>query len=139
YAFSSLSPSRKNGFVNLRPFWHRIVHRMQAPPESAGTPGMLSRAWYWASTTEFLQTAPDTIVGRLAKNCDFSLLPTQRNAWLAQILLLQTQLVGLNGSLFLEFNIPRMGRRIDAVLLIGPVVCVIEFKVGESTFQRGAV
>ena len=41
--------------------------------------------------------------------------------------------------MFLEFNIPRMGRRIDAVLLIGPVVFVIEFKVGESTFDRAAV
>jgi hypothetical protein len=42
-------------------------------------------------------------------------------------------------ALFLEFNIPRMGRRIDAVLLIGPVVFVIEFKVGESVFERAAV
>ena len=48
-------------------------------------------------------------------------------------------LVGLTGALFLEFNIPRMGRRIDAVLLVGPVVFVIEFKVGESTFDRAAV
>ena len=48
-------------------------------------------------------------------------------------------LVGLTGALFLEFNIPRMGRRIDAVLLVGPVVFVIEFKVGESAFDRAAV
>ena len=39
----------------------------------------------------------------------------------------------------MEFNIPRMGRRVDAVLLIGPVVFVIEFKVGESVFERAAV
>ena len=32
-----------------------------------------------------------------------------------------------------------MGRRIDAVLLVGPVVFVIEFKVGESVFERAAV
>jgi hypothetical protein len=53
--------------------------------------------------------------------------------------LLQICLAGLTGSLFLEFNIPRMGRRIDAVLLIGPVVFVLEFKVGESVFERGAL
>ena len=58
---------------------------------------------------------------------------------MAQIGLLQAQLVGFSGSLFLEFNIPRMGRRIDAVLLIGPVAFVIEFKVGESAFERAAV
>lgn len=56
-----------------------------------------------------------------------------------QISLLRTWLVGLNGSLFLEFNVPRMGRRIDAVLLVGPVVFVIEFKVGDEAFDRAAV
>jgi hypothetical protein len=39
----------------------------------------------------------------------------------------------------LEFNIPRMGSRVDAVLLIGPVVFVVEFKVGEAAFDRAAV
>jgi hypothetical protein len=52
---------------------------------------------------------------------------------------LQQRLDGLKGSIFLEFNIPRMGRRIDAVLLVGPVVFVIEFKVGDTRFDRAAV
>ena len=98
-----------------------------------------SRAWFSASIGDFLQTQPDAVVGRLAINSDFTLLLTQKDAWLAQIGFLQAHLVGLSGSLFLEFNIPRMGRRIDAVLLIGPVVFVIEFKVGESAFERAAV
>ena len=98
-----------------------------------------SRAWFSASIGDFLQTQPDAVVGRLATNSDFTLLLTQKDAWLAQIGFLQAHLVGLSGSLFLEFNIPRMGRRIDAVLLIGPVVFVIEFKVGESAFERAAV
>lgn len=98
-----------------------------------------SRAWYGASISEFIESQPDVIVGRLATNNQFALLPTQKDAWLAQICLLQSCLVGLTGSLFLEFNIPRMGRRIDVVLLIGPVVFVIEFKVGEKTFDRAAV
>jgi hypothetical protein len=58
---------------------------------------------------------------------------------LAQIGFLQDNLVGLSGALFLEFNIPRMGRRIDAVLLIGAVVFVVEFKVGDTAFERAAV
>jgi len=58
---------------------------------------------------------------------------------LAQISLLQDQLSGLTGSVFLEFSIPRMGRRVDAVVLIGPVVFVLEFKVGERTFDRAGV
>ena len=98
-----------------------------------------SRAWFSASIGDFLQTQPDTVVGRLATNSDFTLLLTQKDACLAQIGFLQAHLVGPSGSLFLRFNIPRMGRRIDTVLLIGPVVFVIEFKVGESAFERAAV
>ena len=97
------------------------------------------RAWYSAFIGDFIQTQPDTIVGRLARNGGFPLLPTQRDAWLEQIAFLQDRLVGLTGALFLEFNIPRMGRRVDAALLLGPVVFVIEFKVGESAFERAAV
>ena len=112
---------------------------MEAPAEPARITGVSSRAWYGASITDFLKAQPDTIVGQLVRNGNFALLPTQKDAWLAQIRFLQDRLVGLTGALFLEFNIPRMGRRIDTVLLVGPVVFVIEFKVGESTFDRAAV
>lgn len=98
-----------------------------------------SRAWYGASIAEFLNAQPDTVIGRLATNSTFSDLRSQKDAWLSQIDHLQTHLVGLSGSVFLEFNIPRMGRRIDAVLLIGPIIFVVEFKVGEKTFDRAAV
>jgi hypothetical protein len=99
----------------------------------------ISRAWYGASIAEFLQTASDSVIGKLATNGEFSLLPTQRDAWLVQIQVLKTSLEGMTGSLFLEFNIPRMGRRIDAVVLAGPVVFVVEFKVGEATFDRASI
>jgi hypothetical protein len=116
-----------------------IIPQMEAPLEPAHIEKGSSRAWYSASIFEFLQAPPETIVGRLVSNCDFSLLTTQTDAWLVQIAFLQARLVGLTGALFLEFNIPRMGRRIDAVLLVGPVVFVIEFKVGESKFERAAI
>ncbi|HSQ20168.1 MAG TPA: DNA/RNA helicase domain-containing protein, partial [Blastocatellia bacterium] len=64
---------------------------------------------------------------------------TQKDAWFAEIDFLQVNLTGLTGALFLEFNIPRMGRRIDTVLVVGPIVFVIEFKVGESNFDRAAL
>lgn len=103
------------------------------------TRALSSRAWYSASIAGFLKARSDAIVGQLTTNGDFSLLITQRDAWLAQIKFLQTNLKGLTGSVFLEFTIPRMGRRIDAVLLIGPVVFVVEFKVGQVTFDRSAI
>ena len=131
-AHGTVSASLRRSFLGIMP-------RMETPPELAHITAVSSRAWYGASIAEFLQTQPDTILGQLVRNSAFSLLPTQKDAWLTQIDLLQDRLVGLSGSLFLEFNIPRMGRRIDAVLLIGPVVFVIEFKVGESEFERAAM
>ena len=113
---------------------------MEIPTDSQRPPvGLSQRAWYSAAISDFLRTQPDTIIGQLATNGDFALLPTQRDAWLVQISLLQVNLVGLTGSLFLEFSIPRIGRRIDTVLLIDSVVFVIEFKVGRIAFERAAV
>ena len=77
-------------------------------------------------------------MAQLALNGEFDLLLTQRKAWEVQVELLQGSLVGLNGSLYLEFNIPRMGRRIDAVLLIESAIFVLEFKVGETAVDRVA-
>jgi hypothetical protein len=48
----------------------------------------------------------------------------------------KTALSGIEGSIFLEFVVPRIGSRIDAVLISGPVLFVIEFKVGAEAFSR---
>jgi hypothetical protein len=100
---------------------------------------LASRFWYGASIGEFLAAADEVVLGDLARNCDFALIPTQRDAWLAQIEFLRSRLAGLVGFIFFEFNIPRMGRRIDTVLVIGPVVFAIEFKIGQETFDRAAI
>lgn len=98
-----------------------------------------SRAWYGAPVGQFLATGGDAIVGELVRSGTFTVCPEQADAWRAQIAFLRGRLVGLTGSVFFEFSIPRMGRRIDVVLLIGPVVFVVEFKVGASVFDRAAI
>lgn len=103
------------------------------------TPASISRAWYGATITEFLQAQSEQVIGHLITNSDFAILPTQRDAWLVQISVLNEVLQGIVGSVFLEFSIPRMGRRIDAVVVAGAVVFALEFKVGESTFDRAAI
>src|SRR5207244_11766989 len=98
-----------------------------------------SAAWYGATISQFLDTHTDSVFAQLASNHEFALLSTQKHAWLQQIQFLRINLAGLVGSIYLEFNIPRMGRRIDVVLLIGSIVFVVEFKVGETIFDRAAV
>lgn len=103
------------------------------------SPDPCRRAWYGASIAEFLQATPQEICGTLLASAEFSVLQTQRDAWLTQVTVLSESLSGLSGSVLLEYSIPRMGRRIDAVLLIGPVVLAIEFKVGEARFVPAAI
>src|SRR5690348_7235780 len=93
------------------------------------------RYWYGSSIQDFLTADVDKVLAELTKGSTFSVLPTQRDAWLAQIDILRGQIKGLKGGIFLEFSIPRMGRRIDTILLIGPSVFVVEFKVGETLFD----
>lgn len=106
-------------------------------PKRANRPP--NRAWYDATIEGFINADPDAVLGRLATNGAFALLPTQRDAWLAQIEFLREKLSGLHGNMFLEFTIPRMGRRIDVVLVIGPIVFVVEFKVGQAKHDRAAI
>jgi hypothetical protein len=97
------------------------------------------RFWYGASISEFVESNGEKIVGQLTLNSSFDIDRTQAAAWLAQIDFLQAEVKGFTGSIFFEFNIPRMGRRIDVVLVIGPVIFAIEFKVGEKAFDRSAI
>lgn len=112
---------------------------MELPNPTISAKASSLRFWYGGSIAQFLDASSEAVLGQLAFNCDFALIPTQRDAWLAQIEFLRRELKGLSGSIFFEFNIPRMGRRIDVALVIGPVIFAIEFKVGEKAFDRSAI
>jgi hypothetical protein len=74
----------------------------------------------------------------LAKHNTFTLEHTQRDAWLAEISILRNTLCNFQGKIYFEFSIPRMGQRIDTILLVGPVIFVLEFKIGEKVFTQYA-
>ena len=102
----------------------------------------VTRAWYGAPISEFLISSADHVLGALANGSgrtNISVDPAQSAAWLAEIEILKDNLTGLTGHIFLEFTIPRMGRRIDAVLLIGSVIILLEFKVGARHFDRAGL
>ncbi len=93
------------------------------------------RSYYAATLRVFCADDCDEILARMARQNDFDLVITQRDAWLEQASILQRALARYAGSIYLEFTIPRMGRRIDAVVIIGPVIFVLEFKVGATAFH----
>lgn len=95
----------------------------------------IARSYYSASIEAFLTSTRDEVIGKIIQRCEFEILPTQRTAWVEQIKILKTSLHSLRGWLHFEFVVPRMGHRIDVVLIIEHVVFAIEFKVGESRFH----
>ena len=96
----------------------------------------MNRAYYSDSIEEFLQTSPAEIIGRLTERSEFLVGPEQVFAWQSEIEVLRTSIPGKKGAIHFEFTIPRMGRRIDVLLLIGPVIFVLEFKVGAREFSN---
>lgn len=99
----------------------------------------LERFWYGDSIPSFLATDVNEILGKLSRYAGDGHFSDQRETWLAQIDLLQAQLTDLEGWIFFEFNIPRMGRRVDVILVLGSVIYALEFKVGEKTYDRAAI
>jgi hypothetical protein len=99
----------------------------------------VKREYYSASITDFLTTSDTEILGQLANANPFALDTTQKSAWFEQITILKRVLINRIGRIYFEYAIPRMGKRIDVVLIIGPVIFVLEFKVGESHFNSSAL
>lgn len=101
--------------------------------------GALSRAWYQSPIGDFCRNGHEVVLGRLLEHATQEVLPSQRDAWQEQYRLLRPALERHEGHIFWEFAIPRMGRRIDVVLLIRSTLLVIEFKIGQSDFGSDAV
>jgi len=99
----------------------------------------MKREYYSDSIAAFLITKTDEILGKLVSNNDFASEKTQCDAWLEEIDILKGLLSHYQGSIYFEYSIPRMGKRIDVVLLIGPVIFVLEFKTGEKQITSSAL
>ena len=99
----------------------------------------MQREYYSDTITEFIATSPNEILGTLAISNDFQLEQTQRDTWLEEIYILKKSLSKFTGSIYFEYSIPRMGKRIDVVLIISSVILVLEFKVGACDFPSYAV
>jgi len=99
----------------------------------------MKRAYYDDSITNFLITSPEEIIGKIALKNEFPLEQTQKDAWLAEIIILKAVLTPYKGSIYFEYSIPRMGQRIDVIILIGSVIFILEFKIGEKEYSSYAI
>jgi hypothetical protein len=77
------------------------------------------------------------LFGQLAQKLPFAIEPTQSAAWKYQIGHLRTLAAELPGAhFFMEFLIPRMGRRVDLIVIFDGVIFVVEYKVHKHQFDR---
>jgi Schlafen group 3, DNA/RNA helicase domain len=92
-------------------------------------------AYYGATVEAFLSEDPVYITGKLAKSHGHDVELEQLRAWEEEIKILPPALKDTAGTIYLEFDVPRLASRIDAVLIVGPAILAIEFKVGEKLYR----
>ena len=93
------------------------------------------KAYYCNSIPGFIKEESRSIIGDLIKH-SFELNVEQRDAWNSQISELQTRLENacIEGDIIFEYDIIRLGKRIDVILLIRNMVFSLEFKNGKNIF-----
>lgn len=91
--------------------------------------------YYKDNIDSFIQKSRAEIIGQITLSNQFDSNRNQNKSWELQIYILQKALKSYNGTIFFEFSIPRMGKRVDALVIIENSVFVIEFKVGESKYH----
>lgn len=91
-------------------------------------------SYYSDSITDFLKKSSESIIGEIALTNKFGNNQNEVFAWENQIQILKESLIGKEGYLFFEFSVPRMGKRIDCLLIVQNIIFVLEFKVGEKEY-----
>lgn len=102
---------------------------------------MAAKRFYYSDTiSNFLVKSSDEIVGILAQSYTQDINKETSNSWIEEIDVLRKTLSYYKGrgSVYFEYNIPRMGRRADVIVLIDEIVFILEFKTAEQHFTRDA-
>ena len=94
-----------------------------------------SRCLYDKSFMGFLNDSSESVFGIICDRYHGDAPTTAREAWWDEISIMQSALSQLNekdGQIIFEYDIPRLGKRIDVVLLLKGIIFCIEFKVGKD-------
>lgn len=105
--------------------------------------GAIRRWMYGKGLMHFLRQDASSILGELLRYSAGNIEVTQRNAWEEQVRVMKSfslpDDLAFFSRIYFEMTVPRLGRRADVVLIIGHVMFILEFKVGESSFTRSAL
>ncbi|MCR4793236.1 MAG: DUF2075 domain-containing protein [Lachnospiraceae bacterium] len=100
------------------------------------------RCLYESSIEVFLERDRESVFGSLCDKYHGDALTGTREAWINEIDILKRslgELQHIDGRIVFEYDIPRLGKRIDVVLLLRGIIFCLEFKVGESSVLEADV
>lgn len=103
---------------------------------------LMTRCLYHASIHEFLQQSPVALLGTFVNNYHGVAMTTTNEAWTDEIHIMQEVLLPWkdeDGQVIFEYDIPRLGKRIDVVLLLRGLIFCLEFKVGEREMLQSNI
>ena len=92
-------------------------------------------SYYEDSINKFLNRDTDNILGIISSNNSSAETKIQqKNTWIQEINILKRELKGLDGRIIFEYTIPRMGKRVDNIILHKNIIFVLEFKCGSEKY-----
>lgn len=95
----------------------------------------MRKDYYNNTISDFIKISKESILGQLLIEDKFNTEQLQKDAWSYEIDILKDQLINTSdGYIVFEYTIPRIGDRIDVVLLIKGIIFVLEFKVHKKSF-----
>lgn len=100
------------------------------------------RCLYDNDMDSFLDKEKESVFGLLCDRYHGDAQTTTREAWIGEIDILQSVLLpwkNMGGRIVFEYDIPRLGKRLDVVLLLNGIIFCLEFKVGESKILESDV
>ena len=102
---------------------------------------VIHRAYYYANCDDFLNASEAEIRDEIVQHSmQFDLTAQQNIAWNEEIRILKQVMRELgDGQIAFEYTIPRMGRRVDVVIIRKGQIFLLEFKVFEDEYPKHAV
>lgn len=103
---------------------------------------LMTRCLYHAPIHEFLQQSSEALLGTFVNNYHGVAMTTTNEAWADEIRIMQEVLQPWkdeDGQVIFEYDIPRLGKRIDVVLLLRGLIFCLEFKVGEREMLQSNI
>ena len=102
---------------------------------------VIHRSYYYANCEDFLNASEAEIRDEIVQHSmQFDLTAQQNIAWNEEIRILKQVMRELgDGQIAFEYTIPRMGRRVDVVIIRKGQIFLLEFKVFEDEYPKHAV